>query len=101
YRNQWASMGHAYNTMAASFDMPFASKKRKNASFGLGTFIFTDKAGDAGLGTTQANICGSGIVKLSPFIKAAGGLNLAYAQQSVRLNSLSFGNQYNGTGFDP
>ena len=101
YRNQWASMGHAYNTMAASYDMPFAMKKRKGASFGLGTFIFTDKAGDAGLGTSQANICGSGIIPLSAVMKISAGLNLAYAQQSVNLTSLNFGTQYNGTGFDP
>src|ERR1051326_3957857 len=101
YRNQWASMGHAFNTMAASFDMPLGIKKRQSAYFGLGGFVYTDKAGDAGLGTTQVNVCGSGIVPMSPYLKIAGALNLAYAQQSVKYSSLYFANQYTGNGFDP
>jgi type IX secretion system PorP/SprF family membrane protein len=101
YRNQWASMGHAFNTMAASFDMPFGVRKRKSAYFGAGTFIYTDKAGDAGLGTTQANICGSGIVPLSPYMKISAGLNLAFSQQSFKMSSLQFGNQFSGNTFDP
>ena len=101
YRNQWASMGHAYNTMAASFDMPFGISKRRAAYFGAGAFIYTDKAGDAGLGTTQANLCGSGIVPLSPYMKLSGGINLAYSQQSFKLGSLQFGNQFSGATYDP
>ena len=34
-------------------------------------------------------------------MKIAGGLNLAYAQQSVKLSNLNFANQYTGSGFDP
>ena len=101
YRNQWPSMGHSFNTMAASFDMPFGIKKRQSAYFGAGVFIYTDKAGDAGLGTTQANLCGSGIVPLSPYTKFAGGINLAFAQQSVHLSSLQFGNQFTNGTYDP
>lgn len=101
YKNQWASMGHAFNTMAASFDMPFSLNKRKATYFGAGVFIYTDKAGDAGLGTTQASLCGSGTVPLSPYLKVSAGLNFAFNQQHVNIASLNFANQYTGSGFDP
>lgn len=101
YKNQWGSMGKAYNTTAASFDMPFEVNKRKSAYFAAGLFFFADKAGDAGFGTTHISLSGAGIVPLSPFMKMSGGLNFSFNQQSVNISSLSFGNQYTGTGFDP
>ena len=101
YKNQWGSMGKAYNTTAASFDMPFQMKQRKSAYFAAGLFFFADKAGDSGFGTTHIDLSGAGIVPLSAYMKVSGGINVAFTQQAVNISSLTFANQYTGTGFDP
>jgi type IX secretion system PorP/SprF family membrane protein len=101
YKNQWASMGKAFNTMAAAFDMPLGIKRRKSAYFGVGALIFNDKAGDAGMKKFSASLNASGIVPISPYLKMAAGLSAAFNQQSINLSNLNFGNQYNGNGFDP
>ncbi|MEW6469547.1 MAG: PorP/SprF family type IX secretion system membrane protein [Bacteroidota bacterium] len=101
YRNQWSSMGKAYSTAGASFDMPFKVKQRKSSYFAAGLFFFSDKAGDAGFGTTNVALSGAGIVPLSPYMKISGGINAAFTQQSANVSKLTFANQYTGTGFDP
>ena len=56
YRNQWASMGNAFQTMAVSIDA-VAFKTRKNKAYlGAGLFVFNDEAGVAKMGSTQAQL---------------------------------------------
>src|SRR5688572_2846921 len=94
YKNQWSSMGKAYSTAGAAFDMPFKVNQRKSSYFAAGLFFFSDKAGDASFGTTHVALSGSGIVPLSPYMKVAEGLNFAFTQQSANISKLTFGNQY-------
>jgi type IX secretion system PorP/SprF family membrane protein len=100
YRNQWAAMGNAYQTMALSIDGN-ALKVRKNKAYaGLGLFIFNDKAGVAKIGTTQAQLHANAIVKASKNSKIAGGIYLGVNQNSATYAALTYGNQYNGKEID-
>lgn len=100
YRNQWASMGNAYQTMALSIDGN-ALKVRKNKAYaGLGLFVFNDRAGAAKIGTTQVQLHANAIVKASRKSKIAGGLYFGVNQNSATYSALTYGNQYTGKEID-
>jgi type IX secretion system PorP/SprF family membrane protein len=100
YRNQWAAMGNAYQTMAVSIDGNVGKTRKNKAYAGLGLFIFNDRAGAAKIGTTQAQLHANAIVKASKNSKIAGGIYLGVNQNSATYASLTYGNQYNGKEID-
>jgi type IX secretion system PorP/SprF family membrane protein len=101
YKNQWGAMGNAFNTMAASIDVPLFDYNERKAHMGLGLNFFNDKAGDAGFGLTQVNLCLSGIIPVSKNGMLSLGITGGAAQHKANLSALSWGNQYDGDGFDP
>lgn len=100
YKNQWTAMGNAFNTVAASVDMPLFDKKEKNAHLGAGINFFSDKAGDSNFGLTQANLCLAAILPVSKESKFSMGLMVGGAQHKANIAGLYWGNQYDGTGFN-
>ena len=100
YKNQWMAMGNAFNTVAASADMPLFDKNEKKAHLGAGINFFSDKAGDSQFGLTQANLCIAAILPVSKESKFSMGLSFGGAQHKVNLSSLNWGNQYDGQGFN-
>jgi type IX secretion system PorP/SprF family membrane protein len=101
YKNQWMAMGKAFNTEAASFDIPLFDYNERRAHLGLGINFFNDRAGDSQFGLTQANLCIAGILPVSKGSSLSLGLSVGGAQHKANLAALSWGNQYNGTTFDP
>lgn len=102
YKNQWSSMGNAYKTMGASFDLPLFQESVNHAYLGAGLTVFQDKAGDAGLGFLQTGLSVAGIMPVDNSNTISGGLMLGFGQRSIDPTKLQFGNQYNGSiGFDP
>lgn len=55
YKAQWTQLA-PYNTVAASFDMNILKKSERANFGGMGMMLYTDKAGDSELRTTQANL---------------------------------------------
>lgn len=101
YKNQWTAMGNAFNTVAASFDMPLFDKNEKKAHLGAGINFFSDKAGDSKFGLTQANLCLAGILPVDKNgSKLSMGISIGEAQHKANLSALSWGNQYDGQGFN-
>lgn len=100
YKNQWSAMGNAFNTVAASVDMPLFDKKEKNAHLGAGINFFSDKAGDSNFGLTQANLCLAAILPVSKESKFSMGLMVGGAQHKANIAGLYWGNQYDGQGFN-
>jgi type IX secretion system PorP/SprF family membrane protein len=100
YKNQWMAMGKAYNTSAASLDLPLFDKKPNKSYLGFGFNFFSDKAGDSKFGLTQVNLCLSAILPLTRTSKLSFGLTGGGAQHKANLESVSWGNQFNGTTFD-
>lgn len=101
YKNQWTSMGNAFNTMAASVDIPVFDYNERKAHLGVGFNFFNDKAGDASFGMTQVNLCVAGVLPVSRESKLSMGVSIGGAQHKANLSALSWGNQYNGDRFDP
>jgi len=65
YRNQWQSMGKAFQTVNLSVDAGLFKSKRRKAFLGLGLVVYQDRAGTAKLTKTNAMVNISGLVKLS------------------------------------
>lgn len=101
YKNQWSAMGKAFNTMAASFDIPMFDYNERKAHLGAGINFFNDRAGDAALGITQVNLCVAGILPVAKESKLSMGISVGGAQRKANLSALTWGNQYDGTTFDP
>ena len=100
YRNQWASMGKAYQTMAISADASVLKSKKSKAYLGLGLFVFNDRAGAAKLGSTQAQIHINAIIKTSKKSKLGGAVYIGFNQNSASYASLTYASQYNGKEID-
>ena len=101
YRTQWGVMGKPYRTFGASFDKPWIEGKAKKAYIGTGIDLFSDRAGDASFGMTEAKISISAIVPMNDFNKVSVGIYGGAAQGSVRISTIKWGNQYNGQTYDP
>ena len=101
YKNQWSAMGNAFNTGAASVDMPLFDKNEKKAHIGAGFNFFSDKAGDSKFGLTQANLCVSGILPVdNKGSKLSLGISVGGAQHKATLAGLQWASQYDGSGFN-
>lgn len=100
YRNQWPALGKAYNTVYASADAPFNMKKREGGIWGLGLFLYSDKAGDGKFGTMQADGTISANLPVSDKARFSSGIQVGIMQHSVDLNAIQWPNQYNGFQYD-
>jgi len=100
YRNQWASMGNAYQTMAISVDASSLKTKKGKAYIGVGLFVFNDRAGVAKMGTTQGQLHLNAIIKTSKKSKLGGAVYIGFNQNSANYASLTYANQYNGKEID-
>ncbi len=98
YKNQWQSVGSPYKTFALSGDVRLLRDKKHY--MGLGFDLFSDKAGDANLKSTQANLSLSGIINVSEYSKISAGLMTGFSQRSITVDGLEWGSQYNGMNYD-
>jgi type IX secretion system PorP/SprF family membrane protein len=99
YRSQWSMFDKGFKTMGASFDMPFTLGS--SSSLGAGLSVYQDKAGKGGLSKLYAAGTLSSVIKISELSLLSLGVQGAYNQRSVDLSGLSWGNQFNGTAYDP
>lgn len=103
YRNQWATMGAGYKTMAASVDLPVyfgkRSKKQNNTYLGVGLNLFSDRAGDTKFGTNSALLNVSSIISLSKNNRLGVGIQAGILNKNFNLTNVFLEEQYTGTGF--
>ena len=98
-RNQWKSITVPYKTFSTSFDKNFKNFNIRRTFFGAGVLINSDKAGDGEFGTTQINISAAAHYKLKKdsSLLFSFGLGGNIYQYSLNYNSLTFGEQYDGS----
>ncbi len=97
YRNQWPTIGNAYNTIAASVDLPLGdrgSNRRPLPYLGAGFSIFRDQAGEAKLGTTVGALTVSGVVPMSEYHKLSVGIQGGLGQRTGSVDKLQWGSQF-------
>lgn len=102
YRSQWAGVGK-YNTVAASYDMAVMKRNSKSNYGGIGISLFSDRAGDLSLSTTQVNLSMSYTVLLnakgSQLLTA--GLTGGLGHRSIDYSKLTTDSQFGDQGYDP
>lgn len=98
FKNQWQSIGSPYRTYAFSFDARMLKEKKHH--LGVGVDFFSDKAGDAALGSNQVNLSVSGIINVNDKSIFSGGIMAGFGQRSMNASKLTWGSQYNGMTYD-
>lgn len=101
YKDQWRSVATAYKTLGVSYDMKLFKDRWQNGFLGVGINIFADRAGDANMGTTQANLTLASHRRLNKANSVSLGLQGGYAQRSINTSKLTWDNQYQNGAFDP
>ena len=100
YRNQWASMNNAYQTMGVSVDGGLFRSKKRAAFMGLGLTVFRDQAGVANLSTTSALLNASAIVKVGRSSAFSLGMAFGTTGTNADYSKLRYESQFNGNSFD-
>lgn len=101
YRNQWQSMGKAFQTANLSVDAGLFKSKRRKAFLGLGLVMFQDRAGTAKLTKTHAMVNISGLVKLSKKSVLCAGLYGGAIGNTADYTKLTYASQFDGNAIDP
>lgn len=98
YRSQWSSVTVPYVTYGAAVDMPLLADQ--GGYLGAGLQLYKDQAGDGNL----SNFTGMLSVAYHKFFgnnDLAVGLQGGYAQKSIDLSKLYFGDEYRNGTFVP
>lgn len=100
YRNQWQSMGNAFQTMNLSVDAGLFKSKRRKTFLGIGMVLYRDVAGVAKIARTNALVNLSGLVKLSKNSVMCAGLYGGAIGNSANYKNLTYASQFNGNEID-
>ena len=113
YKEQWRTVATPYTTYGISIESKIkpgnwasASPKqsmtfKKSANrMAAGLSVYNDKAGDAKMGTLQANLSFAMSFPLSKLSALSLGLQGSLVQRKVDQSKLIYANQYNGTRYD-
>lgn len=94
HKSQWTSLGSPYRTTSASFDLPFWIANEDRAYIGAGLSFYNDLAGDSKFGTNMGLVSINGIVPISRNSRFAAGVQIGVGQRSAKIESLTWGNQF-------
>lgn len=97
YKNQWQSVASPYKTFGVSADMRLTRSDRSKGFLAAGINFFSDRAGDANMGTSQGNMHLAYHIRTGENSTIGAGLMAGFAQRSINYAPLQWGNQYDGT----
>lgn len=100
YKDQWRSIASPYKTFDVSFDMKLNKKKAVKGFWAAGINIFSDKAGDAQMGTTLGDLNIAYHIKVNAKSTLGGGLMAGFGQRSINYSKLEWSSQYDGTAYN-
>jgi type IX secretion system PorP/SprF family membrane protein len=101
YKDQWKSVSsNPFKTFNVSGDMAFMKKSNGN-HLGLGLNFFSDKAGDASMGTTTGQLHLSGVLAMDDNNLVSAGIYGGFGQRSLSYDKLNWDNQFIGGTLDP
>lgn len=101
HRNQWASVTTPFTTTAFSYDMQLKQKRGKAGYLAVGVNFFSDRAGDAKLKSSQGGLSVAYHIKTGENSTIGAGLFGGFGQRSIDPSGLQWGEQYNGSVYDP
>ena len=100
YKDQWQHVSNTpYRTFNVAADMAFMKKSNGN-HLGVGLNVFSDKAGDGGMGTTTGQLQLSGVLSMNDNNLISAGLSGGFGQRSLNYDKLQWDNQFVGGAYD-
>ncbi len=93
YRNQWPGINNAYETYSASFDNFFHS-----FNSGIGVLLYQDKAGSAGLTTTNIGFQYSYNLIINDYWQIVPAIQFTYGNKSIDFSKIEFADEMIGSG---
>ena len=99
FKDQWKAVGSPYRTFAAGVDMRLG-RKRKKGFWAAGINVFNDKAGANKMGTSQGNLTAAYHVTTGKFSTLGMGLQGGFAQRSINVSDLQWGEQFDGNAYN-
>ena len=87
YRTQWNSGSAPYQTIMAAFDANAGIKKSRSAFFGVGGYIYQDKAASGAWKTLNADLIGNAVVNVGANSKLSGAIGAGIGQTSTNNNN--------------
>ncbi|HBG69503.1 MAG: hypothetical protein A2W93_01175 [Bacteroidetes bacterium GWF2_43_63] len=101
YKNQWKSLGAAYNNYDFSYDISFNKGNTTNGFLAIGITAFNDVTGDVQFTTTGAILNVAYQLYLNESNMLGAGIYGGYVQKKLSDENQMWVNQYDGTtGFD-
>ncbi len=103
YKNQWRSIGSAYNTYAISYDAPVTSTSSGKSGFlAMGANVFNDVAGDLKFSNLNAKLSVAYHLRMSDNQMISAGIYGGFGQRSLDRANMQWDSQYDGiSGYDP
>lgn len=101
YKNQWQSVSEPFRTYAFAYDMRISKSKNKKGFWAAGINCFSDNDGNASLNTTEVALTIAYQVVISQYSILGAGIQAGYAQRSIDPSSFQWGDQYDGTAYNP
>jgi len=89
YRNQWPSLGGAFNTYNGSFDLYINA-----IHSGLGLLVNADRAGGGNLNTTTISLMYAFKFNITGKLQASTAVKAGYYQRHLVWENLTFGDMY-------
>ncbi len=102
HRQQWIGLENPYVTSQFSADLNLLKNDNgaANSHLGIGLSFYNDVAGDAKFGTKNFSLSVAGIIPVESDQTVSAAIQVGGAQRSGNLSALTWGNQFDGTGFD-
>jgi type IX secretion system PorP/SprF family membrane protein len=100
YRDQWRSVTAPYKTSLVSFETAILGSKTGANKLALGTYLYTDKAGDLELTNNLLSLSLSYRLSLSDKMFLSAGMQGGIGQRFVGATNQRWDNQFNGVNYD-
>ncbi len=99
YRSQWGSVAKAYSTYGITIEQSLKRLKLKKKYMALGFNMYSDKAGDAKMGTLTPNLALAIHTKASKFAWLTGGIQAGFVYRTIDISNLRWGSQYDNEAY--
>lgn len=94
YRSQWGSVAKSYQTYGITVEQTFKRLKLKKKFIAMGFNMYSDKAGDAKLGTLTPNLALAFHTRASKSSWVTGGIQAGFVYRTINISTLKWDSQY-------
>lgn len=99
YRSQWGSVAKSYQTYGITVEQTLKRLKLKKKFMAMGFNMYSDKAGDAKLGTLTPNLALAIHTRSSKTSWLTGGIQAGFVYRTIDITNLKWGSQYDDEAY--